>query len=476
MSLRFDPDIHTVHTVERDGLSLTYRAFEGIAYLEHPVDEAFQRLNVYVPESFYGQGGHVGPYDLRTAPIFMPNTVGGYMPGPRQAPGPDFMGNTNATFHALRHGYVVVSTGVRGRGMKDDDGRNIGVAPAGICDLKAAVRFIRRNADVFPGDAERIVTNGTSAGGAMSALQGCTGNHPDYEPYLAAMGAADERDDVFASSCYCPITNLDHADMAYEWEFNGLDDFHRFRMVPPAHDGEPPIREPWDGTMSEDRRMLSRSLKALFPGYLNSLDLRDANGLRMTLDENGEGTFAGHVMSHVLESAQHALDGGAALADDDGVTAWLSIENGRAAAMDWRGFMAYRTRMKAAPAFDDVAMGTPENELFGTADIHERHFSAFGAEHDISGGSLADAGTVAMMNPMNYINDPLATKARHIRLRHGAADRDTSLAISNMLELSLLDAGVDVDLAHPWGVPHSGDYDLPDLFAWIDRICAREAA
>src|SRR5271165_5706702 len=45
------------------------------------------------------------------------------------------------------------------------------------------------------------------------------------ETYLKAIGAADERDDIFAASCYCPITNLDHADMAYEWMFHGLNQY-----------------------------------------------------------------------------------------------------------------------------------------------------------------------------------------------------------------------------------------------------------
>ena len=67
----------------------------------------------------------------------------------------------------------------------------------------------------MPGNAEKIITDGTSAGGAMSALLGTTGNNPAYEPYLKAMGAADARDDVYASVCYCPITDLNHADIAY---------------------------------------------------------------------------------------------------------------------------------------------------------------------------------------------------------------------------------------------------------------------
>ena len=76
-----------------------------------------------------------------------------------------------------------------------------------------------------------------------------------------------------------------------------------------------------------------------------------------------------------------------------------------------------------------------------------------------------------MMNPMNYIADDKAVKAEHFRIRHGAVDRDTSLAISAMLTASLENHGVDVELQYPWGMPHAGDYDLEELFAWIDKIC-----
>ena len=149
------------------------------------------------------------------------NAGGGKLFMRAEETGRDFMGKVNASFYALLHGYVVVSPGVRGREMKDENGKFIGMAPAMLCDLKAAVRYLRHNADWIPGDAEKIISNGTSAGGAASSLLGATGNHPDYEPCLEEMGAAKERDNIFAASCYCPITNLDHADMAYEWELPG---------------------------------------------------------------------------------------------------------------------------------------------------------------------------------------------------------------------------------------------------------------
>ena len=69
-----------------------------------------------------------------------------------------------------------------------------------------------------------------------------------------------------------------------------------------------------------------------------------------------------------------------------------------------------------------------------------------------------------------------ADTAPHFRIRHGTHDRDTSLAIPAIFALSLRSAGVDVDFWYPWGIPHAGDYDLLELFAWIDGLCRPAAA
>ena len=464
--LKFDPAIGKTETVELEGLSVTFRSFENIPYVTDPADAEMQKLNLFVPEAFYA-GESINGYDLHNAPIFVPNTVGGYRPGPVDRPGLDRQGHVNAIFHALNHGYVVVAPGLRGNGMTDAEGKYIGCAPAVICDYKAVVRWLRHNRDAVPGDVEKIITNGTSAGGAISSVMGATGNHPDYEPFLKAMGAADERDDVFAASCYCPITNLDHADMAYEWEFYGVNDYHRKKMIPPGPGEEHPTFVPVDEDMTAEQIELSGLLKPMFPGYLNSLELTDADGTALTLDEKGDGSFKDYVLSVVLRSAQGQLDKGEDLSGLD----WLTVENGKAAAVDFDKLVRYRTRMKPAPAFDDVNMGTPENELFSTPDVKERHFTVFAGEHSRAGGAVAEEHQVKMMNPMNYIGTEGAAAAKHYRIRHGSVDRDTSLAVSAMLTLKLQNSGVDVDLEYPWNIPHSGDYDLPELFAWIDSIC-----
>lgn len=230
-NLSFNPESYEVKTCELDGRSVTYRAYENLVYCANPVDP-IQKMNLYVPDAL-AKGETVNGFTLKTAPIFMPNTVGGYMPGPADVPGRDFLGRTNTVFEGLLHGYVVVSAGVRGRttGMASNEffvgsrtekeiaenGKMTGRAPALIVDMKAAIRYLRHNRETIPGNVECIITNGTSAGGALSAMTGASGNSKDYEPYLREIGAADERDDIFAASCYCPIHNLEHA----IWRMNG---------------------------------------------------------------------------------------------------------------------------------------------------------------------------------------------------------------------------------------------------------------
>ena len=73
---------------------------------------------------------------------------------------------------ALSKGYVVAAPGARGRTTQAADGTYTGKAPALIVDMKAAVRYLRHNAGKLPGDTEKIISNGTSAGGAYRRSSG----------------------------------------------------------------------------------------------------------------------------------------------------------------------------------------------------------------------------------------------------------------------------------------------------------------
>lgn len=487
--LYFKEDQYLVRTCSIEDQSITYRAYENLEYCENPLDE-IQKINIFVPALYY-KGESLNGYSLKSAPIFMPNTVGGYLPGPADGPGLDRHGRPNSIFEALKHGYVVASAGVRGRtsgkasteffeGTKADftgssTGRMVGRAPAFIVDMKAAIRYLRFNKERIPGDTEKIITNGTSAGGALSALTGASGNSADYGPYLEAIGAANERDDIFAASCYCPIHNLEHADMAYEWQFCGQNHFYRTRHKKTDHGVE---RVPFDGEMTEKQIELSKELKKLFPDYLNSLRLISPDGEKLTLDAEGNGSFKEYVCRQVLKSAQKELDthgtasrSGWLMVPGSRVEEQpaLQIENGKVNAVDWDGYIKTITRMKATPAFDALDLKSPENEEFGTECIDGRHFTEFAKTHSTVNGEMADADVIRLLNPVEYIGK--ADTAKYWRIRHGAFDRDTSLAIPVILAVLLQNRGYDVDFFLPWGLPHSGDYDLEELFAWIDRIC-----
>lgn len=464
--LEFDPSSGVEKTLTLNGREVKFMAYENLPYVAEPAWEG-QKLSVYVPAE-YLRGGTINGYSAKTAPIFLPNGVGGYMPGKILEPleNDRMSGGANASLVALSRGLVVISPAIRGR-TTTMNGVYVGKAPAFIVDYKAAVRWIRHNRDRLPaGDVEKIISNGTSAGGALSALLGATGNAPEYKTYLQEIGAADERDDIFASSDYCPITNLDNADTAYEWIFCGVNEYFQamWQRNPnaTADDANNPVAVKKSSTMTAEEIRVSKILRNAFPAYVNSLNLRDANGKLLTLDRNGDGTFKDFIKSKYIESAQRALDNGENLS---GVN-WVKIRSGRVVDVDLKKYPAAVTRMKAAPAFDKLDLSSGENDEFGTFRNEPRHFST-----TLFSDNLADEKIIRMMNPMNFIGRSDVTTAKFFRIRHGAADRDTSLAIPAILALKLQNSGVNVDFFSPWARGHGGDYDLPELFAWIDFIC-----
>ena len=188
----------------------------GISYCKTPADSSYETLAVFVPGDYFtgsenGDGTHtceidpdasVNGYSAKTAPIVMPIETPGYT---AQAALTSY---TSLTEY-MEAGLVYVHAGCRGR----DAG-----APAGVTDLKAAIRYLRYTDDVTPEDAEKIFVFGMSGGGAQSALVGATGDSSLYEPYLNAIGAVSGVSGaVYGSMDWCPITNLDSADEAYEW-------------------------------------------------------------------------------------------------------------------------------------------------------------------------------------------------------------------------------------------------------------------
>ena len=239
----------------------------GISYCENPADSSYETLAVFVPGAYMTASdnsdgtytceinpeGQVGSYTAETAPIVMPINTPGYSAMAALTAYSSFKEYTG-------EGFIYVHAGCRGR----DAG-----APAGVTDLKAAVRYLRYTDDVMPGDAESIFTFGMSGGGAQSALMGATGDSELYDDYLTAIGAvAGVSDAVLGSMCWCPITNLDSADEAYEW------------MMGVTRNG-----------LSDEEQQISDRLAEAFAAYINAAGLKNPDGENLTLSESSDGIF-----------------------------------------------------------------------------------------------------------------------------------------------------------------------------------------
>ena len=278
----------------------------GISYCETPADSSYETLAVFVPGDYFsgtenGDGTYtceinpdasVNGYSAKTAPIVMPIETPGYT---AQAALTSY---TSLTEY-MEAGLVYVHAGCRGR----DAG-----APAGVADLKAAIRYLRYTDEDTPGDAERIFVFGMSGGGAQSAVVGVSGDSDLYTPYLEQIGAVQGVSDaVYGSMDWCPITNLDSADEAYEW------------MMGVTRSG-----------LSEDEQAISDAMAAAFAEYINNLGIKDEKGSVLTLEESAEGIYQSgsyydyivavieESLNHFLEDTEFPYDSSASTGNDGG--------------------------------------------------------------------------------------------------------------------------------------------------------------
>ena len=239
----------------------------GISYCENPADADYEELAVIVPAAYMeaaensdgtftctlSESGEINGYTALTAPIVFPVETPGYS---AMSPMTEYTSVSEYT----SAGFIYVHAGCRGR----DAG-----APAGVTDLKAAIRYIRYNDGNIAGDMDRIFTFGMSGGGAQSALLGVTGDSALYDDYLKEIGAVQGVSDaVLGSQGWCPITSLDSADEAYEW------------MMGTTRSG-----------LSEEEQSISDGLTAAYAQYINGLGLTDTEGNSLTLEESADGRY-----------------------------------------------------------------------------------------------------------------------------------------------------------------------------------------
>ncbi|MEU6374582.1 subtype B tannase [Streptomyces sp. NPDC046909] len=453
-SLVFDPTAYTELTVsikDTEGTSheVVYHFHKVASYVANPVDATYQSLNVSVPVTIDGAA-----VDATHAPILLANSVGGYMPSSVAAAtgiGATGMGGgTSRQGLALAAGYVVVEPGARGRTLVDAAGTYYGTAPAAIVDLKAAVRYVKFNKGRIPGNVHRIVSSGVSAGGALSSLLGASGDSPLYEPYLRELGAAPASDAIFATGAWCPITDLEHADMAYEWCWGS---------------------NPLAGGALVDQTV-SKELSTAYGDYFASLKLSAPGFGRLStrnLDDYLLRTF-------IQPSATKYL---AALSDSARAT-YLAANpfitwDGTAATFTWADFLTHvGARKKNAPSFDAFDLSTPECNLYGTGTTKARHFTLYSLRHANGDSARLDEDIPAklhLMNPMYHLVDKVnGSRSRHWWIRLGTKDTDTSHTVAGNLSARLTALGDDVNTSYYWDAGHGADQDPADFIKWIATV------
>jgi hypothetical protein len=281
----------------------------GIQYAAHSESTGYETLGIYVPGAYMtatangdgtytaaiNEAGMVNGFTAATAPLVFPVNTPGY--SAQQAP-------TAYSFDGLssylQKGFIYVYAGMRGRDNGyDADGKLTysGGAPWGVTDLKAAVRYIRYNKSVLPGNSDSLFVFGHSGGGAQSSVMGASGDSELYFPYLESIGAAmyDANgqyisDAVSGVMAWCPITSLDYADEAYEWNMG------QFAST---------------GTRAQNTwtSVLSKDLAAAYADYINKLGIQDENGNVLVLEKTEDGIYtAGSYYDYLMATVETSLN------------------------------------------------------------------------------------------------------------------------------------------------------------------------
>ncbi len=454
----------------------------GISYCSSPADTSYESMALFVPAAYMdatansdgtytctvNSSGTQGSYTASTAPIVMPVNTAGYS---AQTPLTSYS-STVATY--TDEGFIYLHAGCRGRTHG---------APAGVTDLKAAVRCFRylksSQSNSIPGDSDRIFAFGHSGGGAQSAVLGASGDSSLYTPYLEAIGAVTDSsysDAICGAMCWCPITNLDQADGAYEWNM-GLT----------------------RSSLGTADSAISEGLASSFAEYINDIGYTDSSynsGEALTLSSTSDGYYqAGSYYDYILSIINTSIsnynsDNSASVEKISSVSSFAS---------------AYKTAAKGLGAFDDYdGLSTAENTLMGISGT-AGHFDAYlealvdanaSSYSSIFASDLAATDSVGtsvatrlnMYTPLYYLVDNStyyggygsSAIAKYWRIRTGIDQTDTSLCTEVDLYLALkklADAGTisSVDFATVWGQGHTQAERTgsasSNFITWVEGCC-----
>jgi len=477
-ALVFDKTKYTTIHVTLDGVSTPVRWYREVCYVGKPMklspnqrgsavdnqDCGYQNMNIFVREAdaakqdnpillnvnnsgwFASYQGGLGGWDGKAA-ITNANYRGADI-----VDGGSYVStsDSNKAGAALARGFVYINMASRSRGATAPegvyaDGIYQGKSPAAIVDAKAAVRYLRLNDGLMPGNAGRIVVNGTSGGGAQVTQLGATGDSADYLPYLKAAGAAgidasgksSLSDSVFAVVAYCPIQDMGSADLAYEWMFNVLGTRAQVSADQKAGlivdaGGNELVRA------SNPDPTGSATLMNQFVAYQAGLGLKNAAGAALTagnmladLEAEFKKAASAHVKAGKSIVAYNAYGSAAAngVAGGSGTLYYkndfIDVDaNGTVTFFDMANylkFVAKQARLKAVPSFDQVGQTAAlaatatadttqagatiygnysggESNLFGTATQVYANFTEYAWNHNNGGDAVnATQGDVGLL-------------------------------------------------------------------------------
>lgn len=516
----------------------------GVVYVANPASLDYETLGIYVPGAYLeasdnGDGTYtasvksdaqVGQFTAATAPYILPVNTPGY----NASQAPTWLADGIASY--TQAGMIYLQPGIRGRdNTTDSQGQEVvGGAPWGVTDLKAAIRYVRYNKDVLPGDTDKIVSFGHSGGGAQSAILGASGDSTLYNPYLEALGAAMKdkegnpiSDAPYGTMTWSPITSLDYADAAYEWNLGQFADSNTRA----------------EGTFTQ---ALSQDLAKEYANYINQLGLKH-EGQALTLTESSEGIYTQGSYATYLEgvvnqslnnfladtSFPYTSDGAGPGGSTESVTyetaqayidslnaetQWVTYDAAanRAKISSLADFAKYvKTASKSVPAFDALDRSLAENAVFGVAEANELHFDQLVARllknNQAKYESLTDwnsqyvtdfesdlaktdglGKTIAerqdLYNPMFYLTSAYSgyqtsKPAPHWRIRSGLSQGDTALTVETNLALALENqangAVKSVDFATVWGQGNTTaertGHASANFIQWMQEIVAQDA-
>ena len=463
-----------------------------------------QTMLIYAPAEYFNvdENGNVlsvnyentkNGYTAKTAPIVFLNECGGWRSSsPR-----------SCETSYIDEGFVYVTCGARSRdAMNSDNTLHTGKAPMQMADLKSGVIELRANDSVIPGDKNKIISIGTSGGGQMSSIFGVSGDMKEYFPYMYEAGTlgvtknADGNyesayhDNIFAAQNFCPIADIENADMAYAWWWVDLVD-------------EGGI---YNGSITDFEKRLQELEEEEYINYLNSLHLKDKNGNELTLTGLRSGTYYDAILNNISDALNKYIESGENIAITEDDKNWITKdENGKYKVTDLKGFMIgtglVNSRNKAIPGFD-AKDKSAENNAFGRAGVDTVHFSKSVAtimkknykelsKLDGFNKEQVDAYIEDTIdgNDANYINNQTAllnathillgidglravNPVKHFRNRSGTADQHTSFGIGyNILTAAAMN-GIDIDYSLVWNMQHGSNEGTSTgtFIDWVNKI------